>query len=123
MDLKTPGLYIHIPFCISKCLYCDFYSLTSISAIPDFLDALFKEMEMYHNRFNPFDPSAAPSPALQSRDKGALRVNPEQASAFRPGSRRVDTVYIGGGTPSLLSPQQLESILISVRKNFDLIIR
>jgi len=129
MDLKTPGLYIHIPFCISKCHYCDFYSLTSISAIPDFLDALFKEMEMYHNRFNPFDPSAAPrlrrelsrTPALQSRDKGALRVNPEQASAFRPGSRRVDTVYIGGGTPSLLSPQQLESILKRVRKNFDLI--
>jgi len=129
MDLKTPGLYIHIPFCISKCHYCDFYSLTSISAIPDFLDALFKEMEMYHNRLNPFDPSAAPrlrrelsrTPALQSRDKGALRVNPEQASAFRPGSRRVDTVYIGGGTPSLLSPQQLESILKRVRKNFDLI--
>jgi oxygen-independent coproporphyrinogen-3 oxidase len=129
MDSKTPGLYIHIPFCLSKCHYCDFYSLTSISAIPDFLDALFKEMEMYHNRFNPFDPSAAPrlrrelsrTPALQSRDKGALRVNPEQASAFRPGSRRVDTVYIGGGTPSLLSPQQLESILKRVRKNFDLI--
>jgi oxygen-independent coproporphyrinogen-3 oxidase len=118
---KTPGLYIHIPFCLSKCLYCDFYSLTSISAVPDFLDALFKEMEMYRNRFNPFDPSAAPSPALQSRDKGALRVNPEQASAFRPGSRRVDTVYIGGGTPSLLSPQQLESILKRLRKNFDLI--
>jgi len=86
MNEKFPGLYIHIPFCLSKCLYCDFYSLTSISAIPDFLDALFKEMEMYHNRFNPFD-----------------------------------TVYIGGGTPSLLSPQQLENILKRVRKNFDLI--
>jgi oxygen-independent coproporphyrinogen-3 oxidase len=83
---KTPGLYIHIPFCLSKCDYCDFYSLTSISVVPDFLDALFKEMEMYRNRFNPFE-----------------------------------TVYIGGGTPSLLSPQQLESLLISVRKNFDLI--
>jgi oxygen-independent coproporphyrinogen-3 oxidase len=129
MDLKNPGLYIHIPFCLSKCLYCNFYSSTSISAVPDFLDALFKEMEMYRNRFNPFDPSAAPrlrrelsrTPALQSRDKGPLRVNPEQASGFRPGSRRVDTVYIGGGTPSLLNSQQLESILISVQKNFDLI--
>jgi putative oxygen-independent coproporphyrinogen III oxidase len=86
MDLKTPGLYIHIPFCISKCHYCDFYSLTSISAVPDFLDALFKEMERYRNQFNLFD-----------------------------------TVYFGGGTPSLLSPQQLESILISVQKNFNLI--
>ena len=129
MNEKFPGLYIHIPFCLSKCLYCDFYSLTSISAVPDFLDALFKELEMYRKRFNPFDPSAAPrlrrelsrTPTLQSRDKGALRVNPEQVSAFRPGSRRVDTVYIGGGTPSLLSPQQLKSILISLQKNFDLI--
>jgi len=83
---KTPGPYIHIPFCLSKCHYCDFYSLTSISAIPVFLEALFKEMEMYCNRFNPFD-----------------------------------TVYIGGGTPSALSPQQMEDILMSVQKNFDLI--
>ena len=83
---KIPGLYIHIPFCITKCPYCDFYSSTSISAIPAFLEALFKEMEMYCNRFNPFD-----------------------------------TVYIGGGTPSALSPQQMEDILMSVQKNFDLI--
>ena len=82
---KIPGLYIHIPFCLSKCLYCDFYSLTSISVVPDFLDALFKEMKMYRSRFNPFD-----------------------------------TVYIGGGTPSLLSPERLESILIKVRENFNL---
>jgi oxygen-independent coproporphyrinogen-3 oxidase len=82
---KIPGLYIHIPFCLSKCHYCDFYSSTSTSAIPDFLKALFKEMEMYPNQFNPFD-----------------------------------SVYIGGGTPSLLSPQQLADILTSVRKNFDL---
>jgi oxygen-independent coproporphyrinogen-3 oxidase len=86
MNLKIPGLYLHIPFCLSKCHYCDFYSSTSISAFPDFLDALFKEMEMYRTGFNPFD-----------------------------------TVYIGGGTPSLLSPQQLETILIKVREYFNLI--
>ncbi|MGA2468167.1 MAG: radical SAM family heme chaperone HemW [Thermodesulfobacteriota bacterium] len=85
MDSKIPGLYIHIPFCLSKCHYCDFYSLTSISAVPDFLDALFKEMEMYRPRFHPFD-----------------------------------TVYIGGGTPSLLSPQQLEQILTNIREKFNL---
>jgi len=83
---KIPGLYIHIPFCLSKCLYCDFYSSTSLSALPLYLDALFKEMATHRNRFKPFD-----------------------------------TVYIGGGTPSLLSPQQLESILVRIRENFDLI--
>jgi oxygen-independent coproporphyrinogen-3 oxidase len=86
MDLKIPGLYIHIPFCLSKCPYCDFYSSTSLSALPRFLDALFKEMATYRSRFN-----------------------------------RFDTVYIGGGTPSLLSPQPLESILVRIRENFDLI--
>jgi oxygen-independent coproporphyrinogen-3 oxidase len=86
MDLKTPGLYIHIPFCLSKCHYCDFYSSTSLSALPDFLDALCKEMEMYHKRFNSFD-----------------------------------TVYIGGGTPSLLRPRQLEDILTKVGENFNLL--
>lgn len=82
---KTPGLYIHIPFCLSKCPYCDFYSSTSVSAIPDFLNGLVKEMEMYRDRFNSFE-----------------------------------TVYLGGGTPSLLSPLQLENILITIRNTFNL---
>jgi oxygen-independent coproporphyrinogen-3 oxidase len=83
---QTSGLYIHIPFCFSKCPYCDFYSSTSLSGLPLFLDALFKEMAMYWSDFNSFD-----------------------------------TVYIGGGTPSLLTPQQLENILTRIRGNFDLI--
>jgi oxygen-independent coproporphyrinogen-3 oxidase len=86
MNEKFPSLYIHIPFCLSKCLYCDFYSSTSLSAVPVFLDALFKEMKMYRNRFN-----------------------------------TIETVYIGGGTPSLLSPDQLETLLKHLRENFNLI--
>jgi len=83
---QTSGLYIHIPFCLSKCPYCDFYSSISLSPLPHFLDALFKEMAMVRNDFNSFD-----------------------------------TVYIGGGTPSLLTPQQLENILVKIRQNFNLI--
>jgi putative oxygen-independent coproporphyrinogen III oxidase len=82
---QTSGLYIHIPFCLSKCPYCDFYSSTSLSPFPRFLDTLSHEMAMYRDHFNCFD-----------------------------------TVYIGGGTPSLLRPQQLESILVRIRDNFDL---
>ncbi len=86
MVQKIPGLYIHIPFCLSKCPYCDFYSSTTLSAIPDFLKGLFKEMEGYRDQFE-----------------------------------RFDTVYLGGGTPSLLSLRQLEDMLIKVRKHFDLL--
>lgn len=82
---KIPGLYIHIPFCVRKCLYCDFYSSTCVSAVPDFLNALFKEMEMYRDRFGAFD-----------------------------------TLYIGGGTPSLLNSEQLTDILTRVQKTFGL---
>lgn len=70
------GIYIHIPFCQQKCRYCDFYSITNANRIPDFLDALEKEMDL------------SKSPDL-----------------------KVDTLYIGGGTPSLLTPRQIGKIV------------
>jgi len=79
----TPGLYIHIPFCKSKCPYCSFYSVTSFNMIDEFLHALFREMEMYRDAFTLFD-----------------------------------TVYIGGGTPSLLAIQNFKSILSNIRNTF-----
>jgi len=84
--MKIPGLYIHIPFCLRKCDYCNFYSVISISRIPDFLKALFKEMEMVRDQFPPFD-----------------------------------TVYLGGGTPSVLGISQLRDVLIKVQENFALL--
>jgi len=81
MKNEQAGLYIHIPFCKSKCGYCSFYSITSLNLIPDFIDALKKEMKFYSKLFKSFD-----------------------------------TVYLGGGTPSLLTPQQIETILKTVGK-------
>src|SRR4030042_2038866 len=97
MVLKTPGLYIHIPFCLSKCHYCDFYSLTSISAIPVFLEALFKEMEMYCNRFNPFDTINI---GVQSFDEKVLdflgrRHSAKQAISAIEASRKAGFCNIG----------------------------
>ncbi len=77
------GLYIHIPFCKSKCGYCSFYSIKSINLIPAFLSALNREMEFYKNLFTSFD-----------------------------------TIYIGGGTPSLLTFQQLSEIFMAINKFF-----
>jgi len=81
----VPGIYIHIPFCLSKCSYCDFYSVTSTEKIPRFIESLLKEMEMYRGCFN-----------------------------------RFDTLYLGGGTPSLLDSGQLAEIIDGVRKYFPL---
>jgi len=80
---NLPGLYIHIPFCRSKCLYCSFYSTTSVDRIDAFLDALFGEMRLYGLSWNEFD-----------------------------------TLYIGGGSPSVLSIEHFSRILEQVHKTF-----
>ena len=76
--LREPaaGLYIHVPFCRSKCPYCHFYSTTSLGLIPDWLAAVKKEALLYQGLFSSFD-----------------------------------TVYFGGGTPSLLSPAALGDLV------------
>ena len=79
----VPGIYIHIPFCLSKCAYCDFYSVTSTKKIPHFIESILKEMELYRGIFD-----------------------------------RFDTLYLGGGTPSLLHSEQLAEIIEGVHKHF-----
>jgi oxygen-independent coproporphyrinogen-3 oxidase len=83
--IALASLYVHIPFCARKCLYCDFYSVERPEAVEDFLAALSCEI--------------------------ALR---------RPGNDHVtfDTTFFGGGTPSLLAPWQLESILTRLHATF-----
>jgi len=80
------GLYIHIPFCHSKCGYCDFYSVTNSELMPDFIHALKKEIEYYARQ-----------------------------SEFQT---EYDSIYLGGGTPSLLGLTDIEQILSSVIKYF-----
>jgi oxygen-independent coproporphyrinogen-3 oxidase len=79
------GLYIHIPFCKTKCLYCDFCSFVSREEDEreQYVDALIGEIEARGTR-----------------------------------EYLVDTVYFGGGTPSLLSVEQIGRILSAVRENF-----
>ncbi len=84
------GVYIHIPFCRSKCPYCDFYSLPGKSCNEDYVDALCDEIRSF-----------------------------KAIGGFVPDRKiPVDTVYFGGGTPSLLAPLQLEKILEAVREGF-----
>jgi len=80
------GIYIHVPFCDTKCGYCDFYSITNQNLRPQFVDALLKEIGQY--AAPPFD--------------GLL----------------YDTIYFGGGTPSLLTTAELERILAALHVNF-----
>ncbi len=78
-------MYIHIPFCIRKCPYCDFFSVTDLSLIPDFVRAVIREI----------------------------------AAAGRP-SVVVDSIFLGGGTPSVLKTGQIAAILETVYDCFEM---
>ena len=86
---KTPlGIYVHIPFCRSKCEYCDFYSLGGSrekGLTEDYLEAV----------------------CLHMKEAGALAPN-----------YLVDTIYFGGGTPTYLGPEGLVQILNAIRRRF-----
>ncbi len=87
MEMLRPlGLYIHIPFCRSKCAYCDFYSLARGE---DRMDAYVSAL-----------------------------ANALRAFAPRAADRGVDTVYFGGGTPTLLGAPRLIVLLRAVRESF-----
>jgi putative oxygen-independent coproporphyrinogen III oxidase len=105
----APGLYVHVPFCQGKCLYCDFYSVTDPALIPLFLQALEKEARIYRTKM----------PA-----KGGRGVPPGPAPAKACGypnslSLAFDSLYLGGGTPSLLTCEQLTQLMKSLRDYFD----
>jgi oxygen-independent coproporphyrinogen-3 oxidase len=54
-SLDIPGLYVHVPFCGSKCVYCDFFSVADSSLIPDWLEGIKREAALYTGRFDAFD--------------------------------------------------------------------
>ena len=83
--MTAAGLYVHIPFCSSRCSYCDFATgLYQTELAERYVRALIHEIR-----------------------------------SSRYAGENVDTIYFGGGTPSLLSPAQLERILAALHENFN----
>lgn len=81
------GLYIHIPFCLSKCAYCGFYSQPSLKRKSEFLEALNREIASRRDCLH---------------------------------DERIETVYFGGGTPSILSIEELRSIFDKLHDTFEI---
>lgn len=79
------SIYVHIPFCVKKCEYCDFYSLCDLSLREAYADALIAQIKSF-----------------RSEAKNKL----------------VDTIYFGGGTPSLLAGEDIVRILKTIRSVF-----
>ena len=82
------ALYLHIPFCTSKCGYCDFNSYEGLDhVVPDYTPALIHEMELW-------------APAAKNY--------------------RVDTIFFGGGTPSLTSIDDMRILADALREQYDI---
>ena len=86
--MEDISIYIHVPFCVKKCAYCDFASFAGrLPQREGYVEAVCREMRA-------------------------------QAAFF--GSRRVRTVFFGGGTPTLLSGEQIARLMDALRESFDL---
>lgn len=84
--MKPLGIYIHIPFCIKKCNYCDFYSISgNTDAYSHYIKAVKNSIDYWKN----------------------IILN-----------RPIDTIYIGGGTPSLLGTKLLSELISSIKDTF-----
>ena len=75
------GIYIHIPFCKRRCIYCDFFSTTQSEKKPTYIHALCQELEMRKNYLE---------------------------------GEEIETIYLGGGTPSQLTEEELNEIFTSL---------
>ena len=73
------GIYIHIPFCKRRCIYCDFFSTTQSEKKSQYVDALCKELEMRKDYLE---------------------------------NEKIETIYLGGGTPSQLTQEATVASLI-----------
>lgn len=82
-----PGLYLHIPFCDTKCIYCDFYSITNHSRKDEFIQCLKKEIQAH---------------------SGLVK------------NKLFDTIFFGGGTPSLLSYNEFSAIFDELNKYYNI---
>ena len=81
------SLYVHLPWCVQKCPYCDFNSHTAGDSAPTdrYIDALITDLDR---------------------------------ESTRAGDRTIETIFLGGGTPSLFSPGQIEQLLAAVWTRF-----
>lgn len=86
-ELKETAIYVHIPFCDHKCIYCDFYSIITNDNIPSFLNSLKKEIIHFAKEYSD--------------------------------GRVITSIYFGGGTPSLMSPEYLEEIIAAIKISFN----
>src|SRR5699024_7254525 len=86
VNSNSLGLYIHIPFCSSKCAYCDFFSMRgNESRFSDYTEIVKKRIKFFSEKYD---------------------------------DRTVDTIYFGGGTPSIIGAERITDIIKTIKESF-----
>ena len=133
------GIYIHVPFCASRCIYCDFYSTTQGPEQREaYVRALCREIGNGQWTMDPshphrgLDPRSLPSRTANSQQptansplgpKGRFFERSESEELVNSSTRQLvnlSTIYFGGGTPSQLTPSQIRTILRAIASRFDI---
>ena len=98
VQMTSLGIYVQVPFCQTKCTYCNFHTgVVSSSRFAPYVGAVCREIQTYRDLY-----SAAGIELVPAITKDT----------------DVDTIYIGGGTPSLLDPAHLQTLLNTIRDSF-----
>lgn len=116
-----PGIYIHIPFCKQACHYCDFHFSTSLQNKDLMLDSILKEIELRKDYFENGTNTNRHSP-----EGGNLTPNSIETITALVGvptnksTDTIETIYFGGGTPSLLSSDEINRIINQLSNHFQI---
>ena len=113
------GIYIHIPFCKSKCGYCGFYSLPSMKLKDRFLEALKAEIVGRRNYLNHEGIDTLAFPSMSYRTTTGVSVSMDGKTRYdMPSVEPISTIYFGGGTPSLLSVDEIRGLLHLINMHY-----
>ena len=99
--MKNLGIYIHIPFCVKKCLYCDFVSYENCNEvlIEKYIENLINEIKKKEERL---------------KENNIL----EKKESLK--NYNVDTIYIGGGTPSFIDSKYIVKIINILKEKYNI---
>src|SRR5438067_3658199 len=102
--MRKLGIYVQVPFCQTKCTYCNFHTgVVAKERFAPYVEAACREIRGHRRLL---------------RAAGVIGAGAGEDNRQEWRSYLVDTVYFGGGTPSLLEPQQLQKILDAIRGTF-----
>ena len=122
--MERLGIYIHIPFCLKKCKYCDFFSYAATDDVKlRYTEALIQEIKGYGAVINAkksvfSDESEFPERVAEKEEKGFIGRLLGRGLSKNTSNYEVATIYIGGGTPSVMPGSSIKRILDAVCDTF-----